>query len=64
MAKIQTQARLITVKETFNQVKEKMEFQWLNLTEDTSFFGEITGKVHKEEREIALNRNYIIEFYE
>lgn len=64
MAKIQTQIRLINVKETFEQVKEKMDFQWMELTEDTSFFGEMSGKVHKHEREIILNRNYIIEVYE
>ena len=64
MAKILTQERLITVKETFEQVKEKMDLQWIELTEDTSFFGQMTGKVHKGEREIILNRNYVIEFYE
>ena len=64
MAKIQTQVRLINVKETFEQVKEKMDLQWMELTEDTSFFGEMSGKTHKGEREIRLNRNYIIEVYE
>lgn len=64
MAKIQTQIRLINVKETFDQVKEKMDLQWMELTEDTTFYGELSGKYHKGEREIRLNRNYIIEVYE
>ncbi len=64
MAKIQTQVRLINVKETFEHVKEKMDLQWMELTEDTSFFGEMSGKMHEGEREIRLNRNYIIEVYE
>lgn len=59
MAKIQTQVRLINVKETFEQVKEKMDFQWMELTEDTSF-----SITHEGEREIRLNRNYIIEVYD
>jgi hypothetical protein len=36
----------------------------MELTEDTSFFGEITGRMHKGERKIKLNRKYIIEVYE
>jgi len=64
MAKIQTEIRLINVKETFQQVKGKMGLQWMELTEDTSFFGEMSNKMHKGEREIRLNRNYIIEVYE
>lgn len=57
MAKIQTEIRLIKVKETFEQVKEKMDLQWMELTEDTLV-------CHEGEREIRLNRNYIIEVYE
>lgn len=64
MAKIQTEIRLINVKETFEQVKEKMDLQWMELTEDTTFYGELSNKYHKGEREIKLNRNYIIEVYE
>ena len=64
MAKIQTEIRLINVKETFEQVKEKMDLQWMELTEDTSFYGEITGKNYEHKRTIRLNRNYIIEVYE
>ena len=64
MAKIQTEIRLINVKETFEQVKEKMDLQWMELTEDISFFGEMSNKMHEREREIRLNRNYIIEVYE
>ena len=59
MAKIQTQVRLINVKETFDEVKEKMDLQWMELTENTSF-----SITHEGEREIRLNRNYIIEVYE
>ena len=64
MAKIQTEIRLINVKETFNQVKEKMDLQWMELTEDISFFGKMSNKMYECEREIRLNRNYIIEVYE
>ena len=64
MAKIQTEIRLINVKETFEQVKEKMDLQWMELTEDISFYGEITGKNYEHKRTIRLNRNYIIEVYE
>ena len=64
MAKIQTQVRLINVKETFEQVKEKMDLQWMELTEETIFFGEMSDKMQYGKREIRLNRNYIIEVYE
>lgn len=76
MAKIQTQVRLIKVKETFEQVKEKMDYKWLELTEDTSFLNphhaisvyfdskEQRNKDEETERKIRLNRDYIIELYE
>jgi len=61
MAYIQTPIRLINVKETYEEVCNVMESQWLELTEDTSFYGEMSGKIHKGERKIRLNRDYIIE---
>jgi hypothetical protein len=61
MANIQTPIRLINVKETYEEVLKAMDLQWMELTEDTSFYGEMTGKTHKGERKIRLNRNYIIE---
>ena len=61
MANIQTPIRLINVKETYEEVLKAMELQWIEVTEDTSFYGEMTGKIHKGERKIRLNRNYIIE---
>ena len=61
MASIQTTNRVINVKETYEEVINKMVFQWVELTEDTSFYGEWSGKVHKGERKIMLNRDYIIE---
>ncbi len=64
MAKIQTKIRLINVKETFEEVKEKMNHKWMDLIEDTSFYGELTQKMHESQREIRLNRRYIIEVYE
>ena len=64
MATIRTTTRLINVKETFNEVIEIMDFQQLKLTEDTSFFGEMSGKMHKGERDILLNRRHIVEVYE
>ena len=61
MAYIQTPIRLIRVKETYEEVLKAMDLQWMEVTEDTSFYGEMTGKIHKSERKIRLNRNYIIE---
>ena len=60
MANIQTPIRLINVKETYEEVCKAMVFQWVELTEDTSF-GELSGKTHRDERKIRLNRDYIIE---
>lgn len=63
MASIQTPIRLIKVKETYEEVCNAIEFQWLELTEDTSFFygDELTGRFFEGERKIRLNRDYIIE---
>lgn len=61
MANIQTTIRLIKVKETYGEVLKAMGLQWMEVTEDTSFGGEMSGEVHKGERKIMLNRNYIIE---
>lgn len=61
MANIQTPIRIINVKETYEEVCKAMDLQWMELTEDTSFYGEMSGKTHKGERKIRLNRNYIIE---
>jgi hypothetical protein len=61
MAHIQTPIRLINVKETYEEVLKAMDFQWLEVTENTSFYGEMSSKIHKGERKIRLNRDYIIE---
>lgn len=61
MANIQTPIRLIKVKETYEEVINAMDLQWMELTEDTSFYGQMSGKMHIGERKIKLNRNYIIE---
>ena len=61
MASIQTPIRLINVKETYEEVINKMHFQWMELTEVTWYYGEWSGKTHKDERKIRLNRDYIIE---
>lgn len=63
MASIQTTNRLIKVKETYEEVINKMHFQWMELTEDTSFYGEMSGKIYERERKIRLNRDYIIEVH-
>lgn len=65
MASIQTPNRLIKVKETYEEVCKALDFQWMELTEDTSFFygDELTGEYHKSERKIRLNRDYIIEVH-
>jgi len=61
MAYIQTPIRLINVKETYEEVLKAMDLQWMEVTEDTSFYGEMSGKIHKDERKIRLNRDYVIE---
>jgi hypothetical protein len=61
MAYIQTPIRLIKVNETYEEVCKAMDFQWMEVTENTSFYGEMSGKIHKGERKIRLNRDYIIE---
>ena len=61
MANIQTPIRLIKVNETYEEVCKAMVFQWIELTEDTSFLVNLSGKMHKGERKIMLNRDYIIE---
>lgn len=62
MATIRTQVRAIKVFETLEEVKEKMDFQWMELTENTSIF--IGSEYIPREEKIILNRNYIIELYE
>jgi hypothetical protein len=61
MASIQTPNRLINVKETYEEVICKMDFQWMELTEVILFYGEMSGETHRDERKIRLNRDYIIE---
>ena len=61
MANIQTPIRLINVKETYEEVINKMHYQWIELTEVILFYGEWSGKEHRDERKIRLNRDYIIE---
>jgi hypothetical protein len=61
MASIQTPNRQISVKETYEEVCKALDFQWMELTEVISFYGEMTGKTYKDERIIRLNRDYIIE---
>ena len=61
MASIQTANRQISVKETYEEVCKALEFQWIELTEVIWFYGEWSGKTHKDERKIRLNRDYIIE---
>ena len=63
MANIQTPIRLINVKETYEEIIKAMDVQWMDLTEDISLYGEWSGKTHKRERKIRLNRNYIIEVH-
>lgn len=61
MASIQTTNRLIKVKETYDEVFKAMDLKWIEVTEVTSFYGDMSGKIHERERKIRLNRNYIIE---
>ena len=61
MANIQTLVRLIKVNETYEEVINKMHFQWIELTEVILFYGEWSIETHRDERKIRLNRDYIIE---
>lgn len=64
MAIIQTTTRLITVKEEYKKVKALINIQddpWLELTEDASFYGEMSQKTHELIRTITINMNYIVE---
>lgn len=63
MASIQTPNRVINVKETYEEVCKAMVFQWMELTEDTTFYGELGDKYYEGERKIRLNRDYIIEVH-
>ncbi len=62
-ALIQTTTRLITVKETYEEIYSLMDFQWLEVTEDMSFYGEITKQMHFQDRKIRLNKDYIVEVH-
>jgi hypothetical protein len=63
MANIQTPIRLINVTETYDEVVKAMEVQWMELTEDCSFYGEMSSSTHKRQRKIKLNRDHIIEIH-
>jgi hypothetical protein len=63
MAKIQTQERLIDVKETPDEVRVKLKYcQWIELTEDIIHID--NDKVYDSQRKILLNIDHIIEIYE
>ena len=61
MASIQTPIRRINVKETYEEICKALACQWIELTEVNLFYGEWSGKMHRDERKIKLNRDYIIE---
>lgn len=61
MAYIQTPIRLINVKETYEEVLKAMDFQWMEVTENTSFYDEAKECLVKFTKKIRLNRDYIIE---
>ena len=63
MVKIETTTRVIRVKETLEEVVNLMGYHWVSVTEDTSFYGELSGKIHELEREIKINRDHIITYY-
>ena len=63
MTKIQTQERLIDVKETLDEVRVKLKYcQWIELTEDITQID--NDKVYDSQRKILLNIDHIIEIYE
>ena len=66
MAKIQTTVRLITVKETAGDIEKWIleGYDWISITEDTTFVGELTGRLHEGKRAVLLNKGCILEVYD
>ena len=66
MAKIQTTIRLITVKETAQDIEKWIMsgHDWISITEDTTFVGELTGRLHEGKRAVLLNKECILEIYD
>jgi hypothetical protein len=63
VTKIQTQERLIYVKETPDEVRVKLKYyKWIELTEDLTRI--YNNKVCDKLRKILLNIDHIIEIYE
>ena len=61
MTIIHTTTEVITVKENVT-ISMIMSNDFIILTEVTSFYGEMSGKDYKTEREIILMKNHIIKF--
>ena len=63
MVEIETRNRVIKVKESLSEVVNLMGYQWVRVTEDMSFYGEMSGEYHELQREIRINRDQIVAFY-
>ena len=64
MARIQTISGTIVVKENYDEVFKKMELQWFEVTEDKSFYGELTGKYHEGYRKVRINRDHVVSIHD
>ena len=64
MAYIQTTTRLIKVKESWNELFKAMDTPFLfQVTEDASFFGELSNKTHEQEKIIYIHINHVVEVH-
>lgn len=63
--KIQILNRIVTVIDSYEKVCLDVEKNnWIEVTEHTSFHGELSGKTHEKTNKIKINTAHIIEIYE
>lgn len=64
MGYIQTINRVIKTKESYEQITVLMDLKFFEIIEDCSFIGQTFGHLHKSERKIKINREFIVEIYD
>lgn len=63
MAEIRTTTRLIKTKETVKEIFDKFSHQWIELTE-VSYGEKMNGERVLHERQIHINKEFIVEMYD
>ena len=58
---IVTTTREIEVKETFEELADKFNMDWISVTEDISFNSFINGKHYEKWRKTNINKKHIVE---